>query len=435
MSAFDSLFRNLILTSQFVKGWGQPKHLKRLLDLRKVLSVRDAAYSLVDKNHKVNIFYEKEEGNIKVLEGEFHSPWDSIIPGVMPNVVKNARFQMILPHRWQGPAHPICIHHGGTGDHGYLLRRRLMAEPLLSEHGIGSIIIESPFYGTRKPKDQFRSSLQNVSDLIVMGGALMFETVVLLHWCEEQGWGPFCLTGISMGGFMSSLAATIWPKPIALVPCLAGVTASPVYTRGILSKAVRWDVLKNSYYEDKEYEHEIRKMLVSPERGISRFSSKDYTVQDYHKDVEKALLRIKEAGSQVDSIGTAIRQLRTVDDWKAKSFSSISHNISQSNVINRKQLKSFDAEILDFMWEVMEEFTHLGNYSSPVDTSIILSLVAESDAYIPRDNVMTHQDLWPGSKVKVIPGGHVSSVVSSRHLFRQAIVECLEKHRTSQSIR
>jgi hypothetical protein len=35
--------------------------------------------------------------------------------------------------------------------------------------------------------------------------------------------------------------------------------------QGILSKAVRWDVLKNSYYEDKEYEHEIRKMLDSPE--------------------------------------------------------------------------------------------------------------------------------------------------------------------------
>lgn len=51
-----------------------------------------------------------------------------------------------------------------------------------------------------------RSSLQNVSDLIVMGGALMFETVVLLHWCEEEGWGPFCLTGISMGGFVSTCA-------------------------------------------------------------------------------------------------------------------------------------------------------------------------------------------------------------------------------------
>lgn len=40
--------------------------------------------------------------------------------------------------------------------------------------------------------------------------------------------------------------------------------------QGILTKAVRWDVLKNSYYEDKEYEHEIRKKLDSPEVGLFR---------------------------------------------------------------------------------------------------------------------------------------------------------------------
>lgn len=27
------------------------------------------------------------------------------------------RFQMIIPNRWQGPSRPVCIHHGGTGDH------------------------------------------------------------------------------------------------------------------------------------------------------------------------------------------------------------------------------------------------------------------------------------------------------------------------------
>lgn len=41
-----------------------------------------------------------------------------------------------------------------------------------------------------------------------------------------------------------------------------------IYMQGILTKAVRWDVLKNSYYEDKEYEHEIRKKLDSPEVGL-----------------------------------------------------------------------------------------------------------------------------------------------------------------------
>lgn len=48
-----------------------------------------------------------------------------------------------------------------------------------------------------------RSSLHNVSDLFVMGGALILESLALLHWCQRQGFGPLGLTGISMGGHVS----------------------------------------------------------------------------------------------------------------------------------------------------------------------------------------------------------------------------------------
>jgi len=50
-----------------------------------------------------------------------------------------------------------------------------------------------------------RSSLHNVSDLFVMGGALVLESLVLFHWCERQGYGPLGITGISMGGHVSNL--------------------------------------------------------------------------------------------------------------------------------------------------------------------------------------------------------------------------------------
>lgn len=33
-------------------------------------------------------------------------------------------------------------------------RRMLMGKPLLEEHNIGSIILENPFYGLRKPEEQ-----------------------------------------------------------------------------------------------------------------------------------------------------------------------------------------------------------------------------------------------------------------------------------------
>lgn len=86
------------------------------------------------------------------------------------------------------------------------------ALPLLRERGVASIILENPFYGLRKPQHQFRSCLEQVSDLFVMGAALILESLVLFHWCEKEGFSPIISHGISMGGHMASLGATVWPK-------------------------------------------------------------------------------------------------------------------------------------------------------------------------------------------------------------------------------
>lgn len=64
-----------------------------------------------------------------------------------------------------------------------------------------------------------------------MGGCLVLENLVLLHWCEKMGLGPLGVTGLSMGGHMASLSATNWPKPLVLVPCLSWSTASSVFTQ------------------------------------------------------------------------------------------------------------------------------------------------------------------------------------------------------------
>lgn len=112
------------------------------------------------------------------------------------------------------------------------------------------MLLENPFYGSRKPKGQVRSQLHYVSDLFVMGLALIFECLVLLKWLEGEGLGPVGLTGISMGGHVSSstntrghysvcksllmqnasLTAGVWPKPVAVVPCLSWSSASCVFT-------------------------------------------------------------------------------------------------------------------------------------------------------------------------------------------------------------
>lgn len=39
-----------------------------------------------------------------------------------------------------------------------------MARPLLREHGIASLILENPFYGYRKPKEQWYVNMFSVKE-------------------------------------------------------------------------------------------------------------------------------------------------------------------------------------------------------------------------------------------------------------------------------
>ncbi|KAG8321038.1 hypothetical protein J6590_054991 [Homalodisca vitripennis] len=235
----------------------------RLFEFRKVVSDRNSCFKLVDKDYPVQIDKEEEWSDCRVMEGHFRSPFVHYLPGLLPVESENAHFQVILPKKWASEYYkPICLHMAGTGDHMYGMepslvekshwlletfakgveqlflfskkksenqliyadqaiktansepdsnvltllvayfwrRRQLIAKPLLKEAGISSILLENPFYGLRKPKDQVRSVLHNVSDIFVMGGCLIMESLVLFHWCERQGLGPLGVTGMSMGG-------------------------------------------------------------------------------------------------------------------------------------------------------------------------------------------------------------------------------------------
>lgn len=60
---------------------------------------------------------------------------------------------------------------------------------------------------------------------------------------------------------MASLAATSWPKPIPLVPCLSWSTASPVFTQGVMSESIDWSLLQSQYFSDTMYHNHLSKMV------------------------------------------------------------------------------------------------------------------------------------------------------------------------------
>ncbi|CAB3379189.1 Hypothetical predicted protein [Cloeon dipterum] len=436
----------------FTKGWGKPENIKRLFEFRKIVCNRETSFKLVQPDYPVNITKEENSSDHTLLEGHFVSPFVHHLPGILPQEAELAHFQVVLPKEWRDPNFkPMCIHMAGTGDHFFWRRRTLMAKPLLKEAGIGAIILENPFYGTRKPKEQLRSSLLNVSDIFVMGGCLMLEALVLLHWCERLGLGPLGLTGMSMGGHMASISATNWPKPVVLVPCLSWSTASTVFTKGVMSAAIDWSMLEAQYMGNEQYRQDLRKMLTmeKDKKMETIFTPNMISVaceqdafragQHFAQSFPSTMSRISRMDAQEDSdsdhdqqpqqqtmVATGTGTGGVVPSMLA-GFHLSKKRLSASGNAEKRQ-KAQD-EVLQFMRGIMDECTHLKNFSVPVDTELIIAIAALEDAYVPRDNCTHLQDIWPGASIRFLKGGHVSSFVLYLNTFRKAVIEGFELYK------
>lgn len=71
-----------------------------------------------------------------------------------------------------------------------------------------------------------------------------------------------------------------------------------------------------------------------------------------------------------------------------------------------------------FMKGVMDECTHLGNFSVPVDPELIIIVSAENDQYIPTKGYIKLTEIWPGSQLRSLPRGHISAFIMCKKEFR-----------------
>ncbi|XP_076262686.1 protein ABHD18 isoform X1 [Rhynchophorus ferrugineus] len=439
VSYLDVVYRKLLLTKFFTKGWGKPGDLQRIFNFRKVMSNRETCYKLIPKDYPIKIINSQKRGNCHVIEGRFLTPFAEQLPGLVSPEVQEAVFQMILPLKWKDDSFkPVCIHLAGTGDHFFWRRRYLMVKALI-ENGIGAIILENPYYGYRKPLTQIRSSVHYVSDIFVMGGCLISECIALLNWCEQLGYGPLGVTGISMGGHMASLAASNWPKPLVLVPCLSWSTASSVFTEGVMSESIDWDMLQKQYFSEKLYCEELSKRCKIVDDPFACSLAKnisDYAIQ-YEKDNHEKLRSMYVTPYEI------INHLKiTESDSDCKAIIYKSSHQNRNSFMHMNTLKKFNflrpsskvvemkkraREALWFMRGMMDECTHLKNFSVPFDTSLIISITAQTDGYVPRKGVSRLDEIWPDATVKYLNCGHVGAYIWYRHIFRDAIIEAFNR--------
>jgi len=231
------------------------------------------------------------------------------------------------------------VHLAGTGDHTFERRLRL-GGPLLKEN-IATMVLESPFYGQRRPMLQYGSKLLCVSDLLLLGRATIEEARSLLHWLDsEAGFGKMGICGLSMGGVHAAMVGSLHPTPVATLPFLSPHSAVVAFCEGILKHATAWEALRDDLA------------------------------------AEKAAMTLEEVRERM------------------------------RNVLS---------------------LTDVTRFPIPKNPNAVIFVAATDDGYIPKHSVLQLQNAWPGSEVRWVTGGHVSSFLLHNSEFRRAIVDGLSR--------
>jgi pimeloyl-ACP methyl ester carboxylesterase len=230
-SLLDRLYASLSNRLLFFKdGWGD---LPRIREIHRVGSHRGPP-------RPVEVRWEEtvETETALLRRGAFTSPYTDL---PLPVESRTSFFELVLPPKASRET-PICMHFAATGDEGFARRRRALALPLLRE-GIGSLILENPYYGRRRPPGQHKKMLNRFSDLWAMGGAAVEEGRSLMQWLRREGYERLGVCGISMGGSMAARVAVLEETPVAMIGCVTAHSASAVFTEGILKNYLAWEVL------------------------------------------------------------------------------------------------------------------------------------------------------------------------------------------------
>ena len=115
--------------------------------------------------------------------------------------------------------------------------------PLLAR-GVGAIVLENAFYGSRRPPTQFGPALRSISDLHLMGAATFQEGRALLRWIRDTLAVPLAgVTGFSMGGQMAAMVGASMPFPVAIVPVAATCSPDSALREGVLRHVAHWAAL------------------------------------------------------------------------------------------------------------------------------------------------------------------------------------------------
>ena len=274
----------------------------------------------------------KKTNAVTIKDGSFLSPCSE---KDLPEESKVAYIRLVIPKNRKINNTPVYIHFSGSGDTNFKRREKLFAMPL-AKKGIASIILQSPFYGLRKPKEQEHSNIRTVYELMLLGLSTLDEGYSLVKWLVSEGNTNIGLTGLSRGGLIASIIASTLPLPVAVVPCITGHSGSPVFTEGIASKSCNWKTL------EKELAQEYHKQLCPRKKMHDILSNTNLELFPKPQKTNAAII----VAAKNDSIVPPSSALRLHNTWPGSELRWIRGGHISAYFIHRE---SFRKALLEAM--------------------------------------------------------------------------------------
>ncbi len=206
----------------FPDGWGEPEYIEQMGDIAQ----------LSDEPPPLDIEWShaKHLADRSVRDGRFPALTD------VPTGASMATIRLIEP---PGGTDRMCLFMAAWDDHGYDTRE-LLADELL-HRGIGSLILEIPYYGSRRTVGVDEQPIPTVADFARMGLGAVAEGRALLHHFRHRY--QMGVSGYSMGGNIGALVGATAGFPVAMAPIAASHSPGPVLLDGVISNGIQWDAL------------------------------------------------------------------------------------------------------------------------------------------------------------------------------------------------
>lgn len=423
-----------------------------------------------------------------VCEGSYTPPriW---LPHLPPES-HTGYLQLVTPTCWADPAavqaregsdtariqsemssiRPMVVLLAGTGEHGFTRRRHCMSYPL-ARLGIGSVILEIPFYGRRKPVQQVASKLAHLTDLSLQGCAVIEETRALVAWLAKQPALPAPMLSPSPS------------PPLSHTDAAAAGSASPAHGQG--SEASVSEIAAHAASISMAERVGSPPALPAPggrggqKRGYGAIvlggtsmgglhaamtactlpsslpvgvaswlgppsAAAVYTTGRLAYGVDWAALashathpvRGTQLQQGVQNIMDAIRDLEPCGEGVEPMPRTPTPPPSVTQALSRSVPASVSQETLRHTQTLAAQIlqsTDLLNFGRPARSDAAVFITARSDQYVPAQDAALAsmwdriQKVWQGCEVRQVRGGHVSASLFQLDSFCAVVAEVVRK--------